>query len=102
MASRSTNTMPEALQKMLRDIADMKTLPDADNAFLVTIESMILERLRQPVEMLQQSGQLPPSSQPPQLPGTAPLQGGGLMNGTQAPNPDELNRMLSAGAGGLQ
>lgn len=60
MASqRSTNTMAEFLQKMLGDIAMAKTLPDADLQFLVTIETAILQKMRQPVDALQgQSGDI--------------------------------------------
>lgn len=99
MASRSTNTMAEALQKLMRDVADMKTLPDADLPWLVQLENMIIERLNRPVEMLQRSGQLPPS-QPGSAGGPAPqgagaLMGGGLMASAQAPSQDQLARLLA-------
>jgi len=107
MASRSTNTMQEALQKMMRDIADMKTLPDADIPFLVTIENQVLQRMKQPVEALVQQGQLPagdPMAQGmPSMMGAAPgsMQSGGLMAGGMAPSSDELSRLLGSGAPGL-
>lgn len=94
MASRSTNTMVEALQKLNRDIADMKTLPDADRAWLVQLENMILERMTRPVQELQAQGQLPQSPQPAGTP-----MGGGNMAGVQPPNADELSRLMSGMAG---
>ncbi len=112
MASRSTNTMAEALQKMIRDIADMKTLPDADMPFLVQLENIVLNRMKQPVQDLRDQGQLP-AQQPPPFPGAgggmpggmgAPagsLMGGGAMAGPQAPNAGELARLLNAGAEGM-
>ena len=105
MAARSTNTMQEALQKMLRDIADMKTLPDADMPFLVQLENMILARMKQPVDDLRAQGQLPPAQPPmgPQTPGMSAGAGvgGGFMAGPNMPNADELSRLLNAGAEGL-
>lgn len=103
MASRSTNTMAEALQALMRDIADMKTLPDADLPWLIQLENMVIERLNRPVEMLQRSGQLPPPSGPampgmgggPQPQPAGALMGGGLMAGAQAPPSDELARLLA-------
>lgn len=100
MASRSTNTMAEALQGLMRDIADMKTLPDADIPWLVQVENMVIQRLNRPVEQLQASGQLPPGPNPMQPPmgGGAPagtLFGGGMMAGAQAPSQDQLSRLLA-------
>lgn len=107
MAVRSTNTMIEALQRLLQDIGKMKTLADADMPWLVELESMVLTKIREPLDNMQQSGQLPP---PPMDPGMMPpdpammqgmgageMQGGGMMAGPQMPNPDELGRLLGAG-----
>lgn len=90
--------MIEALQKLMREIADMKTLPDADMPFLVQMENMILQRMKQPVDDLRAQGQLPPAApqQAPMMAGS-PM-GGGMMAGPQMPPMDEMNRMLSAGA----
>lgn len=107
MASRSTNTMAEALQSLMRDIADMKTLGDADIPWLVQLENMVIERMKRPVEMLRQSGQLPPAdggmggaggSGSMGMPAGA-MQAGGLQAGAVAPNADELSRLLNAGNG---
>jgi hypothetical protein len=97
MASRSTNTMQEALQKMMREIADMKTLGDADIPWLITVENMVIEKLKAPVEALVQAGQLP--GVPPSNPAGS-LMGGGMMAGPVSPSADELSRFLGAGAPG--
>lgn len=52
MASRSTNTMSEFLQRMLGDLAEAKTLPDADLQFLIQLETTILQKLRAPIDAL--------------------------------------------------
>ena len=95
MASRSTNTMQEALQSLMREIADMKLLSDADLPWLVQLESMVIERVKRPVEEMAQQGAFgsPPGS----------MQGGGLMASTQAPQfgQGEMDRLLGAGAPGL-
>ena len=52
-SSRSTNTMEEFLRRILGDIAEAKTLPDADLEFLVGMETGILQKLRQPVDAMQ-------------------------------------------------
>jgi hypothetical protein len=93
--------MAEALQKFMREIADMKTLPDADLPFLIQMENMVIERLKRPVEMLRQEGQLPPAGGPGGgssmgMP-AGQMQAGGLQAGAVAPNADELSRLLNAG-----
>ncbi len=100
MASRSTNTMQEALQRFMREIADMKLLPDADIPWLITVENMIIQKMKQPVEQMVQSGQLPgvPSSGEMSGMSAGSMQGGGLMAGTSAPPMGEIERFLSAGA----
>lgn len=100
MATRSTNTMIEALQRFLQDIGQMKTLADADLPWLVELESMVLTKIREPLDQMQQSGALPPPPQDPGMMGGSPAgaaMGGGMMAGPQMPNPDELNRLLGAG-----
>lgn len=107
MATNRDNTMIEALDKMLKDIAGMKTLADADMPFLISMENMVLGRMKQPVDQLAAQGVVnaPPSPPQPQ-PGmgggmgmpAGSMQGGGLMAGPGMPSPDELQRLLSAGA----
>lgn len=108
MASRSTNTMQEALQKLMRDLADMKTLGDADLPFIVELETSVINYFKRPVDQMRQEGQLPPADPnagmppgaPPSdmgLPAGSPM-GGGMMAGPKAPSTDELSRVL----GGVQ
>lgn len=54
---RTTNTMSEMLVNMLREISVAKTLPDADLEFLVGVETLLLSKLRQPLEAA--AGQMP-------------------------------------------
>lgn len=95
--------MQEALQRLLTDVAQMKTLADADLPWLVELESMVLTKIRQPVDQMQQPGgalaQPTGPMQPPMgggMPAGSPM-GGGMMAGAQAPNADELSRLLGAG-----
>lgn len=104
MAVRGTNTMQEALQRLLTDIAQMKTLADSDLPWLVELESMVLNKIKEPVQAMQQAGgplAQPTGPGPGGLPAGAPM-GGGMSAGPQMPNPDELQRLLGAGGpGGL-
>lgn len=104
MAVRGTNTMQEALQRLLTDIAQMKTLADSDLPWLVELESMVLNKIKEPVQAMQQPGgplAQPTGGPPPGMPAGAPM-GGGMNAGPQMPNPDELQRLLGAGGpGGL-
>jgi len=115
MALKSTNTQSEILQSILGDISVAKTLPDADLQFLVELETMILSKVREPMD--QAAGQLgpqgpaapggpPPGAMgpPPGMPPMGPMPGGpppdtgggagvpGLRN--PGPSPDELSRLL--------
>lgn len=92
MATRSTNTMAEALQRLHADVAQMKVLPDADLAFVTELETMIVGYLRGPIDQMQAAGQLPPGGPPP--PQIPPTQTGGLMGQSPMPNPDELRRII--------
>lgn len=93
MATRVDNTMVEWLQKMLKNIAEAKLLPDADMAFLVELENTILTKAKQPVEEMRQQGVLPPAQG-----GGAPSYGG-VMGSPPMPNSDEMMRMLGPGQG---
>lgn len=102
MATRSTNTFAEALQRMLGDVAQMMTLQDADLDFVTELQGMVVSKLRAPVTQMMDAGLLPPDAPtgmvgagavaPPQLP-----PGGGLMPAPAAPNADELRRLMAAG-----
>lgn len=117
MATRSANTMSEVLQQILGELSQAKLAPDADIEFLLTIETQILQKLRQPVQdAMQSSGLSGQPGQPPQqdpgagmggMPGGMPggMQGAppaapgvaGLRTSPGAPNPDELRRLLTQG-----
>ena len=95
--------MQEALQRLLTDIAQMKTLADSDLPWLVELESMVLNKIKEPIQAMQQPGGAlaQPTGPPPGLPAGSPM-GGGMSAGPQMPNPDELQRLLGAGGpGGL-
>lgn len=108
MAGRSTNTMIEALERVLGDVAQMKMLADADLPWLVELESMVLGKLREPIDQMRQPGGALAQPGMPQgqispmnmgMPAGAGVPGGGGMQaGAQMPNPDELQRLLSAGS----
>lgn len=101
MAARSTNTMAEFLQKMLSDIATAKTLPDADLAFLLQLETAILQKLRSPIDAMM--GQMSPNGQqgnpsqgsPQGQPGQGPSQMGvvGAMNPNPVATPPPAQRV---------
>ena len=126
MASgRSTNTMVEGLQNVLRDISQMKTMPDANLDFLVNLETSILAFLRKPMEdLMSQQGQAQgaagggstapgaPAGMSPMGPMGPPMgpngvQGGPSFAGQGVPGmatgtggtipPDELRRLLQQG-----
>ena len=101
MALRSQNTMAESLQKMLGDVADMKVLPDADLQFLIELETVILQKLRAPIDQImgQGNGQQQmagvPGSGAPAMQERVP----GIRNEAPMPNMDEFMRQMG-GAGG--
>lgn len=108
---RTTNTMSEMLTNMLRDISVAKTLPDANLEFLISMETQILQFLRQPYDAA--AGQLGdaaagmPPGQDPNLPPLMPMGPAvpdapippppgvpGLRQQPTGPSPDELARLL--------
>jgi hypothetical protein len=56
--TRSANTMNEQLRNLLGQIADMKAAPDADIAYLTSLETQVLQYLRQPFEQQRMQAQL--------------------------------------------
>lgn len=81
MSLRSTNTLPEALTKVLSDLAQMMALPDADIEFLTKLQTDIVGYLRQPIDnqaMQGQTGMPAPGGMPgmPPGPGGMPMPGG--------------------------
>lgn len=114
--SRQTNTFGEALQKLLRDLADMKVMPDADMAFIVDLETQVISKIRSPQDQASMGGQsaLPmdpmgggmggPPPGPPMGPGAMPPPGPmppgvpGLRSNPPMPSGDELARILGGTA----
>lgn len=120
------DTYAGALEVLMKQIATMKGLADANLPFLIQLETMVLSEIRNPERMMQAAGILPQSGDNPQglaqlgLPGGAgpggpPGMGGGMPGGMSAPppsmmgdgnagmatgpapaNPDEMRRILTA------
>ena len=109
----SNDTYAGALEVLMKQIATMKGLPDANLPFLIQLETMVIGEIRSPERLMQQAGILPPSRANPQ--GNAalglPLGGGGAaapppsalgagvpgVQTTPGPaNPDEMRRVLTA------
>ena len=115
--TRTANTQAEGLENLIQSIAMMKTMPDADIAFLTSLETQVLQYLRQPTQNLQ-NPQLPPNQNPTASPGMPPGQTpmsgppagpppgislpasplasrlGPMGGGNAGPNPDEMRRMM--------
>lgn len=101
MATRSNNTMQEALQRLLGDLSAMKVLPDADLEFVINLETQIVAKLREPLDRMAQAGITDaPPVMPPMSMG-APTGAGmgvpGVRTEPNSPNPDELRRLLATG-----
>lgn len=101
--SRQTNTFGEMLQKMLRDLADMKTAPDADLPFIIDLETQVVGKLRQPIDNVAAQGltQVPPDPAMGMAmgmgPAMPPAEGvPGVRSMPTMPSPDELRRILTA------
>jgi len=109
VGTRQTNTFGEALQKELRNFADMKVMPDADLEFIINVETQIIQKLRAPEDQASASGQsaLPMGGPPPGMGGPpGPPMGGPPPPGSPMGPPagmaqrpsipgDELRRMLN-------
>ena len=106
MAVKSTNTQSEVLTSMLGDISTAKTLPDADLQFLVELETMILGKLREPLD--QAAGQMGPGGPsaaggpPAGPPAGPPPPGAGMppMGGPMPPPPPGGPEFMGPGPGG--
>ncbi len=111
VGTRQTNTFGEALQKELRNLADMKVMPDADLGFIVQLETQIIQKLREPEDAASATGQssLPmgppspgiggpgmggPPGPPGPPPGIAPGQPRGIPMSSGVSG-DEVRRMLA-------
>lgn len=87
MADRSNNTMAEGLDKILKQVAAMEQMPDADMEFLGALRGDILSYLKPPTPQS-------PSAQAVNGP-VGQAMGSVMGQATQAPNADELRRTLS-------
>lgn len=109
MASNIGDTYAEGMKKVLSQLAEIGTLPDADTEFLMGIQQAITQQLRDqaaqatqaqiqgsqaPTQQMASMGMPDPSGggAPPFGPsgGGAPMQG----LGASVPNMDELSRVL--------
>lgn len=97
LGTRGTNTQSEALKRLLADISEMKTYPDADLEFLIGLETLILGKIRAQVDGA--LGQAPPAN-----PGTPSGSPGGMPGMMQGMTPPDLSGLggspLSAGLPG--
>lgn len=122
MPVRANNTFEEMLSKCLQLVSEMKQTPDADLEWIVGLETMVLSKLREPIDRMQQMSSMPSGQGAAPMPGGDPMAamgGGGMggmiggmgtstlgpggpqpgavpgvMQGSQAPNPDELRRLI--------
>lgn len=107
MATRSNNTVPEALQDILQKVAQMQALPDAPQ-FMDSIRGLqdhVLEILHAPIDQMaagpntaaQPTGPMSAEEMMALLPPPGPMgpdQPGGLPGRPPAPNPDEMRRAM--------
>lgn len=114
MAASSNDTYAGALEVLMKQIATMKGLADANLPFLIKLETMVLGEIRNPERMMAAAGILPPeqanpqgmeqlglppgggmSAPPPSMLG-AGNPGPGMSQGPGSVNPDEMRRILTA------
>lgn len=88
MANRENNTMAEGLDKILKQIASMEQMADADMEFLGALRGDILDYLKPPV---------PQQANASAVNGPMGQAMGAVMGNpaASAPNADELRRTLS-------
>lgn len=112
MATRSTNTFAEFLERAIADWAQARLLPDADLELIGAVTEAIEGWYREPIENQMAQGttsvQSSPADIPPQFQGPGGGVGAsqiagsgarGVMPGAGAPNPDELRRVMGGAAG---
>jgi len=104
--TRQNNTMSEGLHQLLSSLAQLKAAPDADLAYLSSIEATVLQKLREPLQQaaqaLAQAGGVVPPGMAGQI-GAAAQGGVGQAAAQRAPgpnrvspNPDELRRLVAS------
>ena len=97
MASSSNETYDGALEVLMKQIATMKMLPDANLPFVIELETKIIEEARNPERQMQKAGLLPPGGANPQGAGALGLPPGGGGMGMSAPPPSQLGAGAPAG-----
>lgn len=91
MAAADNDTFEGALVTLITQIGKMKMLNDADLPFVVQLETMVLEKARDPMRKLQSMGLMPQGG------GAAPPAPGGMPPGGAPPMPT----MPDMGMGGM-
>jgi hypothetical protein len=101
MASRSTNTLGELIERWMADLAQYKLrAPEDEMPLVAELESALMGIARRPIDDLAQSGltQAPPSAMQqggmPQMPSPGGVPGVRTNPGLPSSN-DEMRRMLS-------
>jgi len=101
--------MTDYLRQIMGLLSDSKIVADADLPFILELEQMVVQKLRDPVTRMQQAGIMPSSQnqipgggaqmQQMQQPPDPSMMGMGGVRGVptqpSAPNPDELRRLLN-------
>lgn len=88
MPSGRVDTMSDFLRQIMGSLSEAKLVADADLPFLLQIEQMIVQKMRDPITRMQQAGMMP--SQPSDMAGGM----GGMGGAGGAGLPD-----MSGGAG---
>lgn len=106
MATRSMNTMAEAMSSLMSLISEMKMMPDSKPHldWLIGLETQIIQKadeLRNPGAAMPPGGGPPAMAgpglgpTPPPVIGPGPARTGNVTPGPTPPNPDELRRLMS-------
>jgi hypothetical protein len=122
MASGRVDTMTDYLRQIMGSLSEAKIVADADLPFLLSIEQMIVAKLRDPITRMQQQGimpsgpqQVPAGGGDPGMMGMDPSMGGmgggmppgpqpqlqgmggvrGVSTAPSVPSSDELRRLLT-------
>ena len=90
MAASKVDTFDEALRAIADYVGKAKLVGDADLPFLIQLETLIIEKIRDPERRMQEAGILPPGQQ-----GGLPGGGGGM--GMSAPPPSFMGAGAPAG-----
>lgn len=109
--ARSTNTFSEFLQRLLGDVSAAKIMPDADLQWIVELETMIVQKARDPITAMQSAGTtqspmqpgmgaMPPMPGPAAMPPGMPMPTGAGAPAGGAPGGDPMAAMMAQMGGG--